>query len=37
MFAIFVLIAAGAAFYGVRLALDVLELVPRTNDDLVFF
>jgi hypothetical protein len=37
MFAIFLLIAAGAALYGVRLAVDVLGLVPRNNDDLVFF
>jgi hypothetical protein len=37
MFAILLLIAAGAALYGAHLALDVLELVPRTNDDLVFF
>lgn len=37
MFAIFLLIAAGAAGYGVQLALDVFHIVPRSNDDLVFF
>ena len=37
MFAIFLLIAAGAALYGVLLTVDVFAIVPRNNDDLVFF
>ena len=36
MLAILLILSAAALFAGVRLTLDVLDIVPNCNDDLVF-
>jgi hypothetical protein len=36
MLAILLILSAAALFAGVRLTLEVLDLVPDSNDDLVF-
>jgi hypothetical protein len=36
MLAILLILTAAALFAGVRLTLDVFDIVPKCNDDLVF-
>jgi hypothetical protein len=36
MFALILLFAAVGSFLGVRFALGVLDIVPQSNEDLVF-
>ena len=36
MLAILLILSAAALFAGVRLTLDVLDIVPKCNDDMVF-
>ncbi len=36
MLAILLILSAAGAFLGVRLTLEVLDMVPQSNDDLIF-
>lgn len=36
MLAILLILSAAGVFLGVRLTLEVLDIVPQSNDDLIF-